>query len=218
MLYRLIKERKEVKDMARITEVNYKEIPRKVKQMKDGAMNINNEMFSSYNKIIDMRSDWYGEKYNELAVKCNRVAPDIEKLLVLIVTDIPYSLEEIANNYSVADTGSKVVNQLKVTIKKIPHVELTQINSMRFIQPEVIRVKDEVSTSFGKALNELDVFQKVFDSITWNSEAAEVYRREFLESKNKVKSLLADIKKLFETLIKESTEIIEKAESSNTLK
>ena len=204
--------------MARIQEVNYKEIPSKVRKMRDAANEINGEIVNSYTKISAMKSNWHGTRYNELAKKCNSIIPDINKLLKLVVTDIPFALEQVANNYSKADRGSKIVSEQQIASRNIPEITMTTEETMKFITSEVTNVKNAVSTSFTKTMSKLDEYQNVFNSINWNSEAADIFKREFKAAKVKVSSALNDIQELFTTLMRQASEDIQAAESGNTLK
>ena len=203
--------------MAKIQEVNYKDIPGKVGKMRTAALEINNEIVTSYSKINAMKSNWHGIRYNELASECNKIIPDLDKLLKLIVTEIPHALELVANNYSKADSGAKITSEQQTPAKKVPEVATSTETTMKFLTTEVTSVKEEVGRSFTKSLNQLDEFQRIFNSINWSSEAADVFKREFTASKNKINTALSNIQKLFTTLMKQAAEDVQAAESNNTL-
>ena len=60
--------------------------------------------------------------------------------------------------------------------------------------------------------------ESIFNTIDWNSEAANNFKREFKASKKKVSTALSSIQKLFVTLIKQASDDIQAAEKSNTVK
>ena len=61
---------------------------------------MNSEITSAYSKLESMHEFWYGKRYNELLTKFNKINPQLNTMLELVVRKLPYVLELIANNYS----------------------------------------------------------------------------------------------------------------------
>jgi len=204
--------------MARISSVDYKEFPLKANKMRDTALQLNQEIVTSYTEISNMQSTcWHGARYNDLAKNCNEVIPDLEKLLRLVVTEIPFKLEQVANNYSLADTKSKMVAEREEPYTKVPVIPTSNETSMQFLTSEVAHVKSQVERSFTNVLNKLDEFESLFNSLNWESEAADRFRQEFLSLKKVTRNAIENIQKLFVTLMAKAGEEMQLAESSNTI-
>ena len=105
--------------MARIMNVDYEAIPGKAQQMRSQGEELNTELTTAYQSITDMHNAWYGKRYNELVKSFNNIIPQINEMLQLVVGDIPFALETVANNYSQADKGSNVTSANNTAPKKI---------------------------------------------------------------------------------------------------
>ena len=63
------------KNMAQIMNVDYEAMPNQAKQMRQYAIELNNEFKTAYSYIGDMHNSWYGVRYNELVRDFNNLAP-----------------------------------------------------------------------------------------------------------------------------------------------
>ena len=96
--------------MARIDHVDYEAMPRQAKAMREYALELNSELRAAYTNIGEMHNSWYGVRYNELVKDFNELIPQINDLLKLVVTEIPFAVETVANNYAQADKGQNVTS------------------------------------------------------------------------------------------------------------
>ena len=87
--------------MAKIQTVDYEAIPQKASNMRDLGMQLNNELKTAYQSIADMHNSWYGKRYCSLALDFNAMTPSLNEMLNLVVGEIPYALETVANNYCI---------------------------------------------------------------------------------------------------------------------
>ena len=134
--------------MARIMNVDYEAIPGKAQQMRSQGEELNTELTTAYQSIADMHNAWYGKRYNELVKSFNNIIPQINEMLQLVVGDIPFALETVANNYSQADKGSNVTSANNTAPKKISNLSLSNDVGMKFLTSEVSSTQSKVSTNF----------------------------------------------------------------------
>ena len=134
--------------MAKIQNVDYEAMPRNAKQMRTYGQQLNTEVKNAYNSVKDMHSSWYGKRYNELVKHFNDMIPQINEMLQLVVTDIPVSLEKVANNYSQADRGSNATTVENTTPNKVTNIEIQNDVGMKFITANVQQVQTKVSNNF----------------------------------------------------------------------
>lgn len=203
--------------MAKISTVDYEAIPGQASQMRSNGQQLNSELTTVYQSIGDMHSSWYGVRYNSLVTSFNEIVETLNELLQLVVTDIPVALENVANNYSQADAGSSVTSVDSTGPNKITELALTTDVGMRFITSEVQTVQSSVSQNFSNAVEQMNAIESVFNSITWESEAADAFKAQFTELKEDIVSSFEDLKEQFVTLMEQTQEDIQNAETANTV-
>ena len=119
--------------MAQIDHVDYEAMPRQAKQMREYAIELNGEIRTAYSNVGEMHNSWYGIRYNELVKDFNELVPQVNDLLKLVVTDIPFAVETIANNYAQADKGQNVTSAEETAANKIEDLPITNDVGMRFM-------------------------------------------------------------------------------------
>ncbi len=204
--------------MAKITNVDYEAMPSQANQMRTYGQELNKELTNAYTSIQNMHSVWYGKRYNALVKEFNQLVPEINELLELIVGEIPFALETIANNYSQADKGSKVTGAAKTAPKKVVNLAMPGDVGMKFITSEVTAVKTRVSTNFKNAVNKMNVIESAYNKIQWKSEASEAFRVKFLKLKKNIIQAFNNIESSFSTLMQQTLDDIQATESANTVK
>ena len=203
--------------MAMIGTVDYKRMPMQASEIREEAKALNREMLSAYEKIKDMHEFWYGVRYNELVQSFNDMIPSINDLLTLIVSEIPYALDTIANNYSLADSGQTVVAANNEAPNKIQNLLTSNDVGMRFLSAEVNEVKQEVSRKFSTAREIMDKTEAIYSKIVWESEAAEAFRVKFTALKNEISTSFENINTKFVKLMEQTAQDIENTEKANTV-
>ncbi len=203
--------------MAKIQEVDYKAIPAKAKNMRAEGKALNKEMTNAYKSVADMHNSWYGKRYNDLVQGFNKMIPDINEMLKLVVQDIPYALETVANNYSQADTGSKATSASNEAASKITNLSTHNDVGMKFLTSNVEQLRSQVSKNFKNAKGQMDKIETAFKQIKWESEAASIFKQKFTSLKTKIASSFENIESQFTKLMQQAQQDIEKAEKANTL-
>lgn len=203
--------------MARISSVDYEAIPGQAKQMRSTAQQLNSEMTRAYQSITNMHSSWYGKRYNELVKSFNNLIPQINEMLQLVVTEIPQALETIANNYSQADRGTPATSVSGEQPNKIANIAITNDVGMKFITSAVQATQTSVVSNFKNATNQMNSIQSTYQSINWQSEAAEAFKAKFLQLKSSIVSSFESIQTQFSQLMTQTQQDIESTERANTV-
>lgn len=204
--------------MANIGNVDYQSIPVKTDLMRESGRSLCNEMYAMYNTVGEMHEDWYGVRYNELVKSFNKLRPSINNMLQLVFTDLPATLDKIANNYSKVDRqmAIRAVNEEKPKlIEDLSIVDDT--GKFRFITTSVEAKKHSVETNISKAVQALDEFEGVYRTIDWESEAATAYKTKFTELKSELVESFNELKKQFTELMEKAAQDIETTEKANTV-
>ena len=204
--------------MANITNVNYEAMPRQAKQMREYAKELNNELKTAYSKIGEMHNAWYGARYNELVKNFNDLTLELNKLLTLVVTDIPYSLEKIANNYAQADRGQNVTSAQEVAAQKIANLSVKNDVGMKFVTSEVSSTQKKVTECFKKSKDLMNKIEAEFGKVEWKSEASQTFKTTLAKLKSSIISAFDNIDTQFTKLMNQTQQDIENAEKSNTVK
>ena len=203
--------------MANIVNVDYEAIPALARQVRMHAEELNAELVSAYTSIADMHNVWYGIRYNTLVNAFNNITTEINELLDLVVRDVPYVLETIANNYALADKNSKITSAVQTEPKKIAILATPGDVGMRFLTNEVTSIKEKVQGNFRNAKEKMDLIDSIYKKITWQSEAADSFKARFTKLKNNIVASFENIELQFSELMAQTLEDIQTTENANTL-
>ena len=203
--------------MAKIQTVDYEAIPQKASNMRDLGMQLNNELKTAYQSIADMHNSWYGKRYCSLALDFNAMTPSLNEMLNLVVGEIPYALETVANNYSMVDQGANIVGANKTEPTRIADLAIPTDIGMRFITEEVSMVQTNVATNFDKSKELMNNIESVLGQVQWESEAAEAFRAKFKSLKNSIVASIDNIRSEFVKLMQQAQDDIQNAENANTV-
>lgn len=203
--------------MAKIQNVDYVAIPNQAKQMRQYGKELNTEITTAYKSVADMHTSWYGRRYNDLVKEFNKLTSSINEMLTLVVTEIPFTLETVANNYAQADRGSNVTSAAKETPKKIADINISNDVGMKFLTEQVSSVQSSVSKNFQNAKTKMDTIETEYRKIKWQSEASEAFKTKFTNLKKQIVTAFEDINSSFTKLMNQTKDDIQRAETSNTV-
>lgn len=203
--------------MARVKVVDYLAMPGLAEEMRGGARQLNKELIDAHDEIEKMHSFWHGRRYNALVKSFNDIIPEMNKMLTLVLREIPDDLQKVANNYSLADRGF-VAEAVKTENPNIL-VEAPIINdeTMGFESASAEAVREKVSTNFKNAIELMDRIETIFRKVTWDSESGQVFKDEFTKSKNRIVTAFENINTQFVKCMQQAQTDIETAERGNTL-
>lgn len=206
--------------MTNIENVNYQTLANNAKVIREDAVLFNAKATSVYNKIKEMHSVWYGTQFEELVKKFQNIIPQLNNILDLVVGDIPYSLEMVANNYSQSDKGINITSAEKtmpIKIEDFPQYTEGQNNLMRCISGEVENYQTQITTNLDEIMAKMDDIQRTFASTPWESDASEKYSATLTNLKNEIVESFDNIKSQFTNLMNQTLSAIQAAETGNTL-
>lgn len=203
--------------MAKIMNVDYEAIPGQANSMRANGKELNAEISEAYTSITNMHDCWYGKRYNELVKSFNQIIPQVNELLELVVGEIPFTLETIANNYSQADQGRNATVAHKEAPRKITNITVQNDIGMKFLTSEVTSTQQKVSRNFQKAKEKMNTIESDYGKIQWQSEASEAFKAKFTKLKNEIINAFDDINTQFTQLMKQTAEDIQSAENANTV-
>ena len=203
--------------MARIDHVDYEAMPRQAKAMREYALELNSELRAAYTNIGEMHNSWYGVRYNELVKDFNELIPQINDLLKLVVTEIPFAVETVANNYAQADKGQNVTSAEETYANNIENLPITNDVGMRFMTSDVANTQRNVSAKFDSSKELMNKIESEYNRVDWQSEASESFKARFEKLKNDILSAFDNINNEFSKLMTQTQEDIENTEKSNTV-
>ena len=203
--------------MARIDHVDYEAMPRQAKAMREYALELNSELRAAYTNIGEMHNSWYGVRYNELVKDFNELIPQINDLLKLVVTEIPFAVETVANNYAQADKGQNVTSAEETSANNIENLPITNDVGMRFMTSDVENTQRNVSAKFDSSKELMNKIESEYNRVDWQSEASESFKARFEKLKNDILSAFDNINNEFSKLMTQTQEDIENTEKSNTV-
>ena len=203
--------------MARIDHVDYEAMPRQAKAMREYALELNSELRAAYTNIGEMHNSWYGVRYNELVKDFNELIPQINDLLKLVVTEIPFAVETVANNYAQADKGQNVTSAEETSANNIENLPITNDVGMRFMTSDVANTQRNVSAKFDSSKELMNKIESEYNRDDWQSEASESFKARFEKLKNDILSAFDNINNEFSKLMTQTQEDIENTEKSNTV-
>lgn len=203
--------------MARIDHVDYEAMPRQAKAMREYALELNSELRAAYTNIGEMHNSWYGVRYNELVKDFNELIPQINDLLKLVVTEIPFAVETVANNYAQADKGQNVTSAEETSANNIENLPITNDVGMRFMTSDVANTQRNVSAKFDSSKELMNKIESEYNRVDWQSEASESFKARFEKLTNDILSAFDNINNEFSKLMTQTQEDIENTEKSNTV-
>jgi uncharacterized protein YukE len=197
-------------------KVDYRSFPSAVSSIRSHASDLNSDFKSVFSKIENMHSEWQGDRYASLCTKFNGIVPEVNDILELVVTEIPFTLESIANNYEAADTETTAavaksespdkVNELTIPNKEPLYVEATSIENVR----------SSVSDCLDEAQNRITSIEGIVDGLLWEGKAADNCKSKLKTLKNSLIKSFEELKVDFESLMKTAVEEFNKAEEANS--
>ena len=203
--------------MARIDRVDYVAMPGQAKKMREYALELNSELKAAYSNGAEMHNAWYGSRYNELVKDFNGLVEQINELLDLVVTKVPFTIETIANNYSKADKDQNVVSAEETAVNKIEELEITNDVGMRFMTEDVENTQRTISEKFEQSKELMNKIQAEYDRVDWESEASEAFKAKIKELKDSITMAFDNINDQFIKLMTKTQQDIENTEKANTV-
>lgn len=202
--------------MAGIGEVDFRQIPGKANEIQQLGGQLNSELSSAWNSVNELRGTWHGLRYNELISYFNKVTDDVNKMIKLVVNEIPEALGRVASNYAKAEQTS-VAPVGTASITPIPTLSDSDTSTMAFQSAEAANVRALVNKNFSNSEGYMNDIESTFRSITWQSDAKNAFENRISALKSQIVEALNTINSQFTKLMQQSQSDIEGAEKANTV-
>ena len=154
---------------------------------------------------------------NALVAEFNKIVPSINELLTLVVDEIPFTLDTVANNYALADRGTGVTKAVKEVPQKILELSIPSDIGMGFITSEVESVQQRVSRGFQNARDKMNLIETEYGKITWQSESSDAFRVRFQKLKTEIINSFDNLNTQFTNLMNATKEDMQKTENANNV-
>ena len=151
--------------MEEYIKIDYENVPAQSKNIRNGAIEVNNKLLESYRKIAEMHVCWYGKRYNELVTYFNELVPQLNQFLNVIVGEVPYMFEKIANTISDVDIQQNVAVPQKESIQKLEALPLIDDVGMRYISKEVDEISNEIMQLLQAAEDSMESVKRTVDNV-----------------------------------------------------
>ena len=196
-------------------EIDYENIPAQSKNIRGFAREINNKLLSVYGKIAEMHVCWYGKRYNELVTNFNELVPQFNQFLDVIVGEVPYMFERIANSISDVDVKYNVAVPQRESVQKIQLLPVIDDVGMRYISAEV----DEINTNVVKLLQDaedtMEGIKRIVEQIDIDCDGSAEFKNQFSRLSDAFQYTINNVEKQFSELMKQDKELMETAEKKN---
>ena len=195
---------------------NYTEIPGIASQMSEEGSNISKLLSDSYKQVDELKSTWNGIRYNTVIAEFNSVIPTINEMETLMITEITSALGQVAKNYASVDGGTAAaVNEGA----KIPTEEISNADTevLRYDSAAAESVLGIVKSNFASIQDGLEQYKAQFDSLDWDSPAAENFKARFTTLSASLKESFESLCASFEKGMTQAKEDMERAEASNDI-
>jgi DNA repair ATPase RecN len=114
------------------------------------------------------------------------MVPDLNEVVKLMYMEVPSTLETIANNYSRVDRGQDITQVDNSLPKLLQDIPLSTEIGMRFQTAEVEQVKQKCVSGYSDVLEYLNELQTQITNLSWESDASDKFRDEFMRLKSKI--------------------------------
>ena len=196
-------------------EIDYENIPAQSKNIRGLAREINNKLLNVYGKIAEMHVCWYGKRYNELVTNFNELVPQFNQFVDVIVGEVPYMFEKIANSISDVDVKYNVAVPQRESVQKIQLLPVIEDVGMRYISAEV----DEINTNVVKLLQDaedtMEGIKRIVEQINIDCDGSAEFKNQFSRLSDAFQYTINNVEKQFSELMKQDKELIETAEKKN---
>lgn len=195
---------------------NYTEIPVIASQMASEGSDISKLISDAYKNVDALKATWKGLRYNTVIAGFNEIIPSINELEDLIITEIPTTLGQVAKNYASVDGGSApaVSEASKIATTAISNSET---NVLTFDSSAAESSLEFVKSNFSSVQDDLDKYRDQFNSLDWDSPAAESFRTRFEKLSTSIKESFSNLCASFERAMTQAREDMEKADSANNI-
>lgn len=197
--------------------IQYQDFKKVAANMRAKGQSLKTDLNNAYTEVGKMSKDWYGSRYNSLVEQFQKLQPKLDEIIKIVITDLPYAIEEAARNYEKFESGSAKTTATKTNAGNITKLNKSSQPGMRFMETDVKKCKNMVEDKFKAAKKNMTSIEDEFKKITWQSNSATVFKTKFSTLKGDIDEALGKIITDFDTLITDTITDIKNVESANTV-
>lgn len=194
----------------------YTDIPGIATEMSNEGGEISKLLSDSFRVVDELKSTWTGIRYNTVVSEFNAIIPNINELEDLMITEIPTALGQVAKNYASVDGGSApAVSEAA----KVPTAEITNADA-EVLNFDSAAAEDTLSTvkgNFSSIQNSLEQYKSQYNSLDWESPAAENFRSRFEALSSNLQQSFENLCATFERSMTEAKEDMLRADEANNI-
>ena len=200
-----------------VIKVNCNDMYQRAKQIRNNSQKIHELLSDVYLAFGDIQSIWKGNSYNELVNQVNTMTTPLNKMLKIMSSNIPYTIEKVAYNYAVADEqGAKVVKPVKgENLKKINSINVPQVEQLTFLSTEVELFKNLVLQKLNRVNDLINNVESLYRDMSWQGKAAKEFNSKVSNLKKYMFTTVNDLKNYIEQYIQKAQEEMQYAENQN---
>lgn len=196
-------------------KIDYENMPLQSRNIRKQGEEINNKLLVMYKKVAEMHTYWYGKRYNELVIKFNELVPKLNQFLNLIIGEIPYMYEKIANNISNVDVKQNVTNAQKSETQKLEIIPIMEDVGMRYIEKDVKDISNQIIKILQETQDIIENTKKTEEQVNLECDGSLEFKNQFINVLNVFQNVLNNMETKFIELMEQDRAVMEEAEEDN---
>ena len=203
--------------MGAVVLIDYENLPSQSNNIRNLAITLNERLNDVYINIGKMHEYWYGNRYNDMVTRFNSIIPQMNQFLEVIVTEVPYIIESIANNFSEVDIQQKVSAEQKSGVQTIQTLQVTKDVGMRYIEKEVENIKAIIKEEFNEIRNIMEEINGIMRQTIIECENSGEFKSQFNRLSKSFNQSINNIEIRFIELMENARRQMGDAERLNTV-
>lgn len=199
----------------RVQSVDYSQIATASATVAKEASDINIAAKKVFDLVQDLHISWTGRRYNNLVEQFNKIVTDMNSLLNLVVTDLPYFLSSAANIYSQAVEGRNITTVIVNKPNNISKLPVYNDKNIKFLEEAAKDKNVAISNQFNEIKSSMATIQSVLNSINWESQTSREFKDTFTKLKTKIDTYLTEIKTAYAKLMNSAITDMQAIENIN---
>lgn len=199
-----------------IPVADYQGIARAATQIQILGLSMNTQISNAYNTVDNLRSQWQGNRYDELIKLFNETSTDINQMLEVAIVNIPTAMSTAAQNYARVE-GESVAMADNGTVNKIQTLATTNAIEIKYFGDSAETARNTVTSCFTEVKDIMQQINQALNSASWEGTAAEAFKARIQTLSGRISSNFDTINAQFIALMTQAAADYAAAESSNTV-
>ncbi len=199
----------------RVQSVDYMQLASAAKTIASEASDINIAIKKAFNLVQDLHISWTGRRYNNFVEQFNKLTTDMNSLLKLTVTDIPYILTSAANIYAEAMEGRAVTTVLSNKPNNVTKLPVYNDKNIKFLEEAARDKSVAIKNQFTEIKTSMATIQSTLKAINWDSQASREFMLTFNKLKTSIDSYLTETSNAYSKLMNSAITDMQTIENIN---